>query len=192
MTHVQPHGETIIAYKLGAGSIKENELIKSRKLIQHDDGSYEILYHSPLSDYNFPIFLHAGDYLIEDAFDPVKYMLKDGFEERHIHIRDNHYKTIPNPIEAWNASEPLTAAVYHLITTGNLVLNFADRNNFFKVRQWWWPSHQYLYMDDKTTLIFPGIKYDENGTVTFVMFEIISPEDLTKNYTVLDNAQPSK
>ena len=179
---IKNKGKNVQAYELGTGSEMEQQLIESGKIIRHANGSYELF--SQESQSGSGQMANPGDYFkVDDAGFPYPNG-RDWFKQNHRHISGDTYEQLPQPLEAWNACDPLTAAVNHLIATGKLTLNFVDRSKFFNAHLW----GADLSQNDEATLIFYGVTSDANGEVVDANFNFVAKDEFKRTYTVLQTA----
>lgn len=169
-------GKMVQAYQLGAGSSMEQQLISEGKIHRIDDSTFELFsqeVHTGTGE-----VAKAGDYFkVDNAGFPYPNE-KAWFETNHRQIDGDTYEQLPKPLEAWEATEPMTETVQWLVDNGKLDLDESSTEKFFGATLW----GSYLTAAKDAVLVFYGVTRDEDGTITGVDFNFVARSEFEATY----------
>ena len=184
MRRAVKHAVRLQAWRLGAGSRKEKELMAAGRIRLRPDGTYELFSQEATGAVGQ--IAQAGDYFKEDPPGCPYPNKRAFFEATHTRVGGNWYIQQSPPIRIWTVGEPLDEAVEFLLRTGRLEIRPDDPEKCFSAELW--GTRETAARD--AVLAFYEIKRDGNGSITDVTFNFIARPAFEKTYTVLDGETP--
>ena len=168
------------AWQLGSGSDKEKELIRQGKIVPLPDGSYELFSQEAVHGEGEKA--QAGDFFKVDSLDSPYPNPKEQFLKTHVHLKEDWYEQISNPLSAWFAGDPMCKEVQFLIKEKGLVLKPEQPECYFNAPLWGAP----LSSPYDSALMFYAIKKDAEGNILDAEFNFVARADFEQTYVILD------
>ncbi len=175
--YIKKKSTLVRAYRLGAGSDTERNLIACGALRKEADGTYKVFsreapHHGQTA--------RPGDYVKLDSGGFPYPNEAAWFEENHTHLDGDRYLQRSPVKEAWFIDETPSAAAAFLLENDLLQLNQHDPDHFFGAHLW--GTYQTAPRD--AVVVFDRI-VRENGTVTAVDFHFIVAKEFAVSYEVV-------
>ncbi|MBR3298079.1 MAG: hypothetical protein IKI64_02635 [Clostridia bacterium] len=180
MKVIKKKGKTVTAYMLGSDSEALRELIESGRIIKKDDGSYEVMSQESVNGQGQ--IAYSGDYIKVDSSGYPYPNSAEYFNENHRHISGDEYETLPKPLLAWTADEPVSEEVGFLIAAKGLVLDESSDDKFFTAPLW--GAIESSPRD--SVLVFYSVEKNERGETVDADFNFVARTEFDRTYNVIE------
>lgn len=177
--YVQKKTSMIQAWRLGAGTTREKEMIAKKKIILREDGSYELF--STESTGKAGEIAKAGDYFKVDSNGCPYPNEKKTFEATHEHVDADWYSQKTPVLFAWTIDQPINDVVQYLFDMGLVVLHDDDPVHFFSASLW--GTEETAAKDD--VIVFYQIQRDEHGKILKTKFNFVERSEFDKTYRIV-------
>lgn len=181
MIKVRKKNDKIIkAYRLGEKSDVIDKLIEEHRIIQLDNGTYEVKSQEAVyAKTGKGQVAKKGDYIKVDSEGYPYPNDSQWFEENHIPIENmkNEYKQITKELNAWDIQQPMCKEIEFLIKNKGLVIE----ENFTAPL---WGTMESAPKD--SYIIFYEISYDENNNVVDADFNFVVRGEFEKTYDIVE------
>lgn len=177
--YVQKKASLIQAWRLGAGTIKEIELIAKKAIILRADGNYELFSREAVGKTGE--IAKAGDYFKVDSNGCPYPNEKLTFEATHEYVDADWYKQRTPVLFAWTIDQPVNDVVQYLFDKGLVVLHKDDPAHFFSAHLW--GTEETAAKDD--IIIFYLVQRDEQGSILKIDFNFVEKKEFDKTYCIV-------
>lgn len=175
-------GKTVEAYRLGDDSPTLCALIDRGKLVKTSGHRWEVFSQEAVrGGSGHGQTAQDGDYIKIDSQGYPYPNTKAWFEKSHRPTGPDLYEQIPQPLDAWDASEPPCAEIDFLCREKGLVLNDADPEHYFTAPLWGTMESA----DRNAVLVFYSITRAADGIITDADYNLVARDEFEKTYTVL-------
>lgn len=179
---IKKHGKIVKAYRLGGTSPVLCALADSGKLVKKGNHHWEVFSQEAIRNGSgHGQAAQNGDYIKIDSQGYPYPNAKAWFEKNHRQTGPNQYEQLPQPLDAWDASEPPCAEIDFLCREKGLVLNDADPEHYFTAPLWGTVESA----DRNAVLVFYSITRAADGTITDADYNLVVRDEFEKTYTVL-------
>lgn len=170
------------AYRLGDGSVMEQQLLREGAIRRLPNGSFELFSQETVQgkgEHALP-----GDYFKVDIVDRHHYPYpntKAFFEANHtlVDAVQSLYTQQPKPLQVWQKEDCMCPEIAFLLHAEQLQLCPADPEHYFQAELFGAP----LTTSDKGTVVFYSVTRNPQGMVTNAEFNLVSEQDFTASYT---------
>lgn len=175
--------KTVRAYQLGEKSPVLEELMKRGILreLQRDGKTYYEVFTKETVNGTGEI-AYPGDYIKLDKDSDPYPNDKAFFEKKHIHIKEDLYEQISNPMVIWQKGDPITSEIQYLIKHKGLILDEKHPDKYFTAPLW---GSLLSAREDATLVIYDTVK-DEAGNIIDVDFNFVERSAFETTYTVIE------
>lgn len=184
---IKKNCKQVRAWQLGAASEMEKSLRTNRRILLHEDGSYELASLESVQGGRGGEKAHAGDWFkVEEKagnFYPYP-MTATYFNQNYRHIVDDEFEVIPKTLDAWFAEEPPCQEIQFLMRTGALAFNESDSENFFIAQMHWGST---LVAPRSSVVIFYEVKRTPAGEIFAADWNLIADFAFERDYLILDD-----
>ena len=177
--YVQKKTSLIQAWRLGAGTTKEKELIAEKAIVLKEDGSYELFSREATGKTGE--IAKAGDYFKVDSNGYPYPNEKQAFEAAHEHIDADWYRQKNPVLFAWTVDQPVNDAVQYLFDMGLVELHDADPVHFFSASLW--GTEETASKDD--IIVFYQIQRDGHEKILSIDFNFVERSEFNKTYKII-------
>ena len=167
------------AWEFGAGSDMEQQLIRSGKLIAHDDGSYEVFTKEATEGKGQ--MAHTGDYFKVDDEGFPSPCERDWFKKNHEHLEADWYLQIAKPLKIWRKGDDESEEIRFLIDNGALTINEEDPAHYFSA--FLWGTMETAPSD--AIIVFYSVNRDDNAKISSITFNFVDYGYFKENYSFL-------
>ncbi len=179
---MKKHGKVVQAYRLGDQHPVLNDLMKSNKIVDLQNGTYEVFSQESLnSGSGHGQLASAGDWVRLDGAGLPYPSKNDWFQENLRHISGDDYEQIPKPLYAWTSDVGMCPEIQFLIREKGLVLDDSNPEQYF--RAFLWGTQEAAAHD--AILVFYSLSYDEHGNVIDAEFNFVARTEFERVYDVL-------
>lgn len=177
--YVQKKTSLIQAWKLGAGTPKEKELIAKKTILLRKDGSYELFSREAMGKTGQ--IAKAGDYFKVDSGGYPYPNERKIFEATHEHIEADWYRQETPVLLAWASDQPIFDVVQFLFDRKLVVLHEDDPAHFFSASLW--GTEETAAKD--AVLVFYRIQRDDSGNILKVEFNFVERSEFDQTYRIV-------
>ena len=177
--YAQKKTSFIQAWRLGAGTTKEKELIAEKAIILKGDGTYE-LFSREATDKTGQI-AKAGDYFKVDSNGYPYPNEKKNFEATHKHVDADWYIQKAPILFAWTIEQPINDVVQYLFDMRLVVLHDDDPVHFFSASLW--GTEETAAQDD--IIVFYQIQRDDHEKILYIDFNFVEKSEFNKTYQII-------
>ena len=167
------------AWEFGAGSDMEQQLIRSGKLIAHEDGSYEVFTKEATEGKGQ--MAKTGDYFKVDTEGFPSPCEKEWFEKNHVHIEGDWYIQIAKPLKIWRKNDPEPEEIKYLLEKGELKIQSENPRKYFSAKLWGTMETA----PDDAVIIFYSVDKNEDGTIESISFNFVDADYFRGNYKIV-------
>ena len=172
---IKNSGKEVKAWKLGAASDMELQLIAEGKIVQKGN-TYELFSQESVN--GFGEIAEVGDFFkVDNAGYPYPNKAT-WFLKNHRHIVGDTWEQLPKKLLAWESSDELTPEVQFLIAHKGLKLNHENPSHFFGAELW----GTWLTATSFAVLIFYSVSYDNEGQVSDADFNFVARAEFEATY----------
>ena len=164
------------AWELGAGSEKEQEMIRRGKIRAHPDGTYELF--SQETSEGKGQMAKTGDYFkVDDTGSP--YPNRRGwFLENHRHLEEDWYLQQSKPLKIWRKDDPECEEIRFLLDRKILFIHPENPQRYFSARLW--GTEETAPSD--AVIVFFSVERDPEGNITGINFNFVVKDYFEKYY----------
>ena len=169
---VKSKKKIVKAYRLGAGSQMEAQLIREGAIRRREDGSYELFSQEAVNGRGEAA--RTGDYFKVDTVDGRHYPYpnsREYFEENHIALGGDEYEQKSRPLAFWQASDPMCEEIRYLVDQGKLILK---------------PE---LSAARDAAVIFYSVDRDGTGGIADISFNFAAAKEFEESYEILPDVR---
>lgn len=177
--YVQKKTSLIQAWRLGAGTTKEKELIAEKAIILKEDGNYELFSREAMGKTGE--IAKIGDYFKVDSNGYPYPNEKLTFEAMHEHVATDWYMQKTLVLFAWTINQPINDAVQYLFDMGLVVLHDDDPVHFFSASLW--GTEETASKED--IIVFYNIQRDEHEKILYIDFNFVERSEFNKTYQII-------
>lgn len=177
--YVQKKDSLIQAWRLGAGTIKEKELITKKAIILRADGNYELFSREAIGKTGE--IAKAGDYFKVDSNGYPYPNEKLTFETMHEYVDADWYRQKTPVLFAWTIDQPINDVMQYLFNMGLVVLHNHDPAHFYSAHLW--GTEETAAKDD--VIIFYSVQRDEKGGILKIDFNFVEKKEFDKTYHIV-------
>lgn len=169
-------GKIVHAWELGRNTDMEIQLREEGKIVYTNNGEYELFSQEAKSGSGEKA--KAGDFFKVDKAGYPYPNKQDWFLANHRHIDADSYEQLPKPMDAWEATEPVTPEIDFLINHKGLKLSPDTPEQYFGAELW----GAWLTAASNAVLIFYSVTRDENGVITDADFNFVARNEFEATY----------
>lgn len=174
-------GKIVQAYKLGEVNAVLEQLIKTGKIIDLKDGTYEVFSREAVnSGSGHGQVANVGDWVRLDSAGYPYPSKDDWFRHNMRHISGNDYEQIPKKLMGWTADMEMCPEIEFLIHNKGLKLDENNFEKFFSAILWGNPEAA----DRNAVLVFYSISYD-NGSVIDAEYNFVERKEFDRIYDII-------
>ena len=171
------------AYRLGEQNSVIDILQKDGRIVQKDDGSYEVFSRESGSGHGEKA--QPGDYVKIDSSGCPYPNSAAFFEKNHRHIEGEYYEQRQKALSVWFSDDPMCPEVEFLEKNKGLVLDPDHPDRYFSAPLW----GTNLTAGKDAALVFYRIDRDETGKVCDAEFNFVARDEFDKTYELLSENQ---
>lgn len=183
---VKSKKKIVKAYRLGAGSQMEAQLIREGAIRRREDGSYELFSQEAVNGRGEAAC--TGDYFKVDTVDGRHYPYpnsREYFEENHIALGGDEYEQKSRPLAFWQASDPMCEEIRYLVDQGKLILKPEDPEHYFNAFLW----GAWLSAARDAAVIFYSVDRDGTGGIADISFNFVAAKEFEESYEILPDVR---
>ncbi len=167
------------AYRLGDGTLKEQEMMDKGFIRKTDDG-YRIFSQEIREGYEGE-HVKAGDYFIIDSSGRPYPNNKDFFEAKNIPVEGHIYTKKPAEYDAYRAGEESDETIRFAVNKGILEIDEDVPGSYFRANVF----GTVLTGDRDAVIVIYGRIFDENGMLKDVDLNIVAADEFCKLYDII-------
>lgn len=167
------------AWRLGADSPMERELIGLGRIVPRDDGSYELF--SLEATGRVGQVARRGDYFKVDPPGCPYPNERAYFERNHVHVEGDWYRQIARPLPVWMDGDPACEEVNWLISAGILRIDPGDPEHYYSATLW--GTLERAARD--AVLVFHAVERDADGAIQSIEFNFVDRKTFDRTYELL-------
>ena len=171
------------AWELGAGSDKEQEMIRAGKIVAFPGGIYEVF--SLEATEGKGEVANAGDFFTVDFRGFPSPSKRSWFLENHKHLEGDWYLQDAKPLLIWSKDEPESEEIRYLTDNGRLHINEDDPGHYYSAELW--GSVETAPFD--AVIVFYSVDRDSEGKICKVDFNFVDRVYFEDNYKVLESPE---
>ena len=172
-------GKPIRAWQLGCVSDTEQQMIAAGKIIRHDDGRYELFSQESVNGHGQ--LAQSGDYFKVDGAGFPYPNERSWFEAHHEHVQGDEYLQNSEPLEAWDADEPMCPQINFLLDSGRLIIDPEHPEKYFSAFLWGAPLSAAI----DAVVVFYKTDYSADGSICDVDYNFVERSEFEKTYAVI-------
>lgn len=173
---IKNNGKQVQAWELGRDSDMECKLLTEGKIVYLGDDKYELFSQESKSGTGEKA--QAGDFFKVDKAGYPYPNSREWFLANHRHIDADYYEQLPKPMDAWEATEPVTPEIDFLINHKGLKLNPDNPEQYFGAELW----GAWLTAASDAVLIFYSVTRDESGVIIDADFNFVARKEFEATY----------
>jgi len=173
---IKNNGKQVQAWELGKNTDMELQLREEGKIVYTDNGEYELFSQEAKSGSGEKA--NAGDFFKVDKAGYPYPNKRDWFLANHRHIDADSYEQLPKPMDAWEATEPITPEIDFLINHKGLKLSPSTPEQYFGAELW----GAWLTAASDAVLVFYSVTRDENGVILDADFNFVARNEFEATY----------
>ena len=175
-------GKIVLAYKLGQVHEVLKQLIKTGKIVDLKDGSYEVFSLEAVnSESGHGQVAFVGDWVRLDSAGYPYPSKDDWFQDNMRHISGDDYEQIPKELIAWTADMEMCPEIEFLIREKGLNLDENSFDKYFSAILW----GNLEAANRNAVLVFYSISYDGDGTVLDAEYNFVEKKEFDRTYDVI-------
>lgn len=177
--YVQKNASPVQAWRLGAGTAKEKELMEKKSIILREDGNYELFSREATGKTGQ--IARIGDYFKVDSNGYPYPNEKLTFETTHEHIEADWYMQKTPVLFAWTIDQPISDAVQYLFDRGLVIRHDEDPAHFFSAFLW---GTEETAAED-AVIVFYAVQRDDCGKILKIDFNFVEKSEFDKTYQIV-------
>lgn len=184
MKHAKKKQKILSAYRLGAHTSMERELIQEGAIQVLPDGSYALFSQEAVNGAG-EIAL-PGDFFKVDVVDGKRYPYPNSrayFEANHRHIEGDTYEQTGNTYAIWQDGDAPCEEIDFLLSSGRLTLCPQDHDHYFNACLCGAP----LSACRDATVVFYQIDRDSCGRIKDIGFNFVARRDFERDYILQED-----
>ena len=167
------------AWELGAGTDRERDMIRQKKIVAHPDGTYELFSQEATGEKGQ--MAKAGDYFkVDDRGFPYPNE-RAFFLQSHRHLTGDWYEQLVRPVKFWRKGDPVCEEIRFLMDRGILRVHPEDPKRYFSAFLW---GTEETAPED-AVIVFFSVEKDAAGSIAGVEFNFVVSYYFQQNYRVL-------
>lgn len=176
---IKKQGKIVSAYKLGEPNVVLKNLIRDKKIIDLQDGRYEVLSREAInSGSGHGQIACVGDWVRLDS-DGFPYPnTNKWFQTNLCHVSGDNYEQIPKPLSAWTADQGMCPEIEFLLKEKGLIINERDPDKFLYAVLWGNPE----VAAKDSVLVFYSITYGEKESVQDAEYNFVAKKEFDSIY----------
>ena len=175
MRNVCKKKKVIQAYRLGEDHEVLKRLMEEGKIVEHEDGRYEIFSQEAVNGKGQVAF--AGDYIKIDSSGRPYPNSAEVFMSHHRGLGSDDYEEIPEVRQAWKKEDGMCEEIEYLKKERDLVIDEANPEKYFNAPLW---GCQESAPSDAWILFYKIVR-DSDRTIKNIEFNFVAREE-QKNY----------
>jgi len=173
---IKNNGKQVQAWELGKGTEMELKLRAEKKIVYTAKGEFELFSQEAKSGEGEKAKL--GDFFKVDKAGYPYPNDRAWFAENHRYIEGDTYEQLPKPMDAWEATEPVTPEIRFLIDHKGLKLSPDTPEQYFGAELW----GAWLTAASDAVLIFYSVTRNERGVIIDADFNFVARKEFEATY----------
>ena len=186
MIYVRKKNVRVQAWELGTGSETEQRMIRTRKMIRHPDGTYEVFSQECRNGKGQ--IANTGDYFKVDETDSPYPNERAYFLSSHRHLEGDWYLQLAPVMKAWRKGDPMCEEIRYLLDKDKLSLHPENPRHYFSAFLW---GTEETAPED-AVVVFYSVGRDAEGEISDINFNFVVKDYFDANYEVVPECFPNQ
>lgn len=179
---MKKQGKIVEAYRLGDNSKVLDDLEKNNKLLNLNDGRYEVFSQEAVnSESGHGQIAKKGDWIRLDSLGFPYPCTNEWFEKNLLHIKGDNYEQIPKSLKAWDYTQDMCKEIEFLIKEKGLKINENDNQKYYCAILWKNPESA----AKDAVIVFYNIVYAKDGSIMDVEYNFVERGEFNRTYNIV-------